>query len=125
MFSCSYRSSLNQLPVFQQQQNRAQNNQLQSTTLTTTSGLGSNFTSYTTDPIDSSLGSSNNSDHQLHNRKNDRENAMGAGNSSSFLESDLGTTEEYPMFIPDEEHANMNIQQRMMMNYEGGEMSTH
>lgn len=115
-----HRSSLNQLSVFQQQQhNRAPNNHLQSTTLTTTSGLGSNFTSYTTDPIDSSLGSSNNSENQHHNRKNGRENAMGAGNSSSFLESDIGTTDEY-LFIPDGDHANMMPRQRMIMNYEGG-----
>lgn len=103
----------------QHQQNRAQNH-LQSTTLTTTSGLGSNFTSYTTDPIDSSLGSSNNSDHHHHhNRKNGR----GAGTSTSFIESDIGTNDEY-LFMPDSDHANLmspHQQQRMMMNFDGGE----
>lgn len=124
LFNSLTRSSLHQMPEFhQQQQNRAQNH-LQSTTLTTTSGLGSNFTSYTTDPIDSSLGSSNNSDHNHHHHGN-RKNGCGAGTSTSFIESDIGTNDEY-LFIPEAEHDDLMIpqqqQQQMMMNFDGGEM---
>ena len=72
---------------------------MQSTTLTTTSGLGSNFTSYTTDPmIDSSSISSLVSENKLlHAKMNPN-----VGTSSSFLESDLAT-DEY-LFIPEGEN---------------------
>jgi preprotein translocase subunit YajC len=128
------RSSLNQLPVFQQQNQQQQqqqqhqnhrNNYFQSTTLTTTSGLGSNFTSYTTDPIDSSLGSSNNSENHNHqNKKNERRNDMRAGTSSStFLESDIGTNDEY-LYLPEENHQLMSPQRRIIMNYDGGKLKS-
>ncbi|CAG9806107.1 unnamed protein product [Chironomus riparius] len=84
------RVSLNQLAGFQN--SRIPNNYMQSTTLTTTSGLGSNFTSYTTDPIDSSSMSS------LANSKMH----PNVGTSSSFIESDL-IADEY-LFIPEGEN---------------------
>lgn len=89
------RASLNQLAGFQQQSNNIRNNFMQSTTLTTTSGLGSNFTSYTTDPIDSSI-SSLVSENKLQRSKYN----ANIGTPSSFLESDLQPTEEY-LYIPE------------------------
>lgn len=89
------RSSLNQLTAFQQA--RPQNNYLQSTTLTTTSGLGaSNYTSYTNDPIDSSLNSLGN------DNKQGNFNAV-PGASSSFMESDSALTDEY-LYVREGEH---------------------
>lgn len=94
------RASLNQIAGFyqhqQQQQPYMRNNYMQSTTLTTTSGLGSNFTSYTTDPIDSSSMSSLASENKLQRSKIN----PNIGTSSSFLESDLAP-DEY-LFIPQE-----------------------
>jgi hypothetical protein len=88
-----FRSSLNQLPGFQN--NRNQNHHMQSTT---TSGLGSNFTSYTTERIDSSSMSSLFSENKLHRSKFQSNVAT----SSSFLESDF-TADEY-LFIPESEN---------------------
>lgn len=51
------RSSLNQLTTFQNNTRTPSHHYLQSTITNTTSGLGSNYTSYTTDPIHSSLSS--------------------------------------------------------------------
>ena len=104
-FPSHYRVSLNQLAGFQN--NRIPNNYMQSTTLTTTSGLGSNFTSYTTDPIDSSSMSS------LVNSK-----MHPVGTSSSFLESDL-IADEY-LFIPEGENPRF-ISPPMMSSLESGE----
>lgn len=63
----------------------------------TSSGLGSNFTSYTTDPIDSSSISSLVSENKLQCSKANPH----IGTPSSFLESDLAP-DEY-LFIPEEE----------------------
>jgi hypothetical protein len=79
--------------------------------LTTTSGLGSNYTSYTTDPIDSSLNSLE--------KKNF--NPAAPGTSSSFLESDLPTTDEY-LYVPEGEHPRFMSPQRMNQNYYVGEL---
>lgn len=84
---------------------------MQSTTLTTTSGLGSNFTSYTTDPIDSSM-SSLVSENKLQRSKYN----ANIGTSSSFLESDLQPTEEY-LYIP-ENPLMMSQQKLFMTSYE-------
>lgn len=80
------------------QRERLANNYMQSTTLTTTSGLGSNFTSYTTDPIDSSSMSSLVSENKLQRIKMN----ANIGTPSSFLESDLAP-DEY-LFIPEGEN---------------------
>lgn len=113
---CTARSSLNQLTAFQHA--RTPSNYLQSTTLTTTSGLGSNYTSYTTDPIDSSLGSF------VDDNKKPRFIQVTAGTSSSFLESDLPTTDEY-LYVPEGEHSRFMTPQKMNLQYEstcyGGE----
>lgn len=63
----------------------------------TSSGLGSNYTSYTTDPIDSSSISSLASENKLQCAKINRH----IGTSSSFLESDL-PPDDY-LYIPQEE----------------------
>ena len=86
---------------------------MQSTTLTTTSGLGSNFTSteYTPDPIDSSSMSSLVSENKLQRMKYN----PNMGTSSSFLESDLQPTEEY-LYIP--ENPLISPQQFYMTTYE-------
>jgi hypothetical protein len=104
--------SLNQLAGFQN--SRIPNNYMQSTTLTTTSGLGSNYTSYTTDPIDSSSMSSLVSENKLQRLKMHQN----VGTSSSFLESDL-TTDEY-LFIPEGENPRF-ISPPMMASLESGE----
>lgn len=70
------------------------NNYMQSTS----SGLGSNYTSYTTDPIDSSSISSLTSEHKLQCAKVNTH----IGTSSSFLESDLAP-DEY-LYIQGEGH---------------------
>lgn len=85
---------------------------MQSTTLTTTSGLGSNFTSYTTDPIDLSI-SSLASENKIQNNSTYNANI---GTSSSFPESDLQPTEEY-LYIP-ENPVLMSPQKFFMTNYE-------
>lgn len=109
------RSSLNQLTAFQQV--RTPTHYLQSTTLTTTSGLGSNYTSYT-DPIDSSLNS------LVSDNKKGKFNANAPGTSSSFLESDMALTDEY-LYVPEGEHPRFMSPQKMNQNYEsacyGGE----
>jgi hypothetical protein len=81
----------------QQQYNYGRNNYVQSTT-TTTSGLGSNYTSYTTDPLDSSSMSSLVSENKHHRAKFNQNQNLGT--PSSFLESDLAP-EEF-LYIPDE-----------------------
>lgn len=110
------RTSLNQLTAFQQQ-SRTPSHYLQSTTLTATSGLGSNYTSYTTDPmIDFSMGSLADKRAKFHQAN--------AGTSSSFLESDLPTTDEY-LYVPEGEHPRFMSPHRMNQNYEsnyGGEL---
>lgn len=89
---------------------------MQSTTLTTTSGLGSNFTSYTTDPmIDSSSMSSLVSENKLQRAKMNP-----VGTSSSFLDSDL-TTDEY-LFIPEGEHPRF-LSPQAMSSLETGKLS--
>ncbi|CRK92531.1 CLUMA_CG006068, isoform A [Clunio marinus] len=101
------RSSLNQLSAFQQARTP---HYLQSTTLTTTSGLGSNYTSYTTDPIDSSLSSL---------MSDNRKAKFTPGTSSSFLESDLPTTTDEYLFIPEGENQPRFISpQKMNQHYE-------
>ena len=100
------RSSLNQLTAFQQV--RTPSHYLQSTTLTTTSGLGSNYTSYTTDPSLSSL----------ENRKA-KFNPAAPGTSSSFLESDLPNTDEY-LYVPDEENPRFMSPHMMNQTSYGG-----
>jgi hypothetical protein len=81
----------------QQHYNYAKNNYIQSTT-TTTSGLGSNYTSYTTDPLDSSSMSSLVSENKHQRTKFNQNQTLGT--PSSFLESDLAP-EEF-LYIPDE-----------------------
>lgn len=108
---CSLRSSLNQLTAFQQA--RTPNHYLQSTTLTTTSGLGSNYTSYTTDQNDSSLSS------LMSDNRKPKFNPAAAGTSSSFLESDLAPTDEY-LYVPEGEHPRFMSPQKMNQIYESG-----
>lgn len=96
---------------FNQQSNNLRNNFMQSTTLTTTSGLGSHFTSYTTDPIDSSM-SSLASENKVQRSKYNANIAT----SSSFLEGDLQPTEEY-LYLP-ENSLVMSPQRFFMTGYE-------
>ena len=103
------RSSLNQLPAFQPA--RTPSHYLQSTTLTTTSGLGSNYTSYTTDRIDSSMNSLD--------KKSFHPTAPGT--SSSFLESDIAITDEY-LYVPEGEQRFISPQ-RVNQNFYGGKFS--
>jgi hypothetical protein len=112
-FSSPHRASLNQFAGFQN--SRVANNFMQSTTLTTTSGLGSNFTSYTTDPIDSSSMSSLVSENKMQRLKMN----ANVGTSSSFLESDMNT-DEY-IFIPEGENPRFLSPQKMSC-YESGSL---
>lgn len=105
---------MNQLPAFQQQpQVRTPSHYLQSTTLTTTSGLGSNYTSYTTDPIDLSLNS------LLSDNRKAKFNPAAPGASSSFIESDMNTTDEY-LYAPEGEHGRFMTPQRVNPQYDQG-----
>jgi hypothetical protein len=101
------RSSLN-LSAFQPARTPS-HNYLQSTTLTTTSGLGSNYTSYTTDPIDSSLNSLASD--------NKKENFNPVAIPSSFLESDIANNDEY-LYVPEGEHPRFISPQKMNLQYE-------
>jgi hypothetical protein len=86
--------------------------------LTTTSGLGSNYTSYTTDPIDASLNS------LISDNKKGNFNSTAPGAPSLFLESDIAHTDEY-LYVPEVEMPRFMTPQKVNQNYEqpcyGGE----
>lgn len=94
------RSSLNQLTTFQNNTRTPSHNYLQSTITNTTSGLGSNYTSYTTDPIHSSLSSLVSDVNSKHPKSKFNLEA-----SNTFVEDDVTETndiiEDNNLYVPE------------------------
>lgn len=116
------RSSLNQLTTFQNNTRTPSHHYLQSTITNTTSGLGSNYTSYTTDPIHSSLSSLVSDVNSKHPKSK-----FILEPSNTFVEDDVTETNDVnDMYVPEMDNRNY-VSPMKAQNYDfyNGKLSWH